>query len=65
VIFTAPPVQDFAAVETALTAAFQRSQEAARNQEPIVYVLRQRDLLGQDRVKRLAQGDPANGIVRS
>jgi len=50
VIFTAPPVQDFAAVETALTAAFQRSQEAARNQEPIVFVISQADLLGQDGV---------------
>ena len=49
-IFTAPPVQDFAAVETALTAAFQRSQEAARNQEPIVFVISQADLLGQDGV---------------
>jgi hypothetical protein len=47
VIFTAPPVQDWAEVESALTAAFQRAQEAARNEEPIVFVLGQADLLGQ------------------
>ena len=41
---------DFAGVERALLDAFHRSQEAARNQEPIVYVLKQKDLLGQDTV---------------
>ena len=41
---------DFAGVEAALLDAFYRSQEAARNQEPIVYVLKQRDLLGQGTV---------------
>jgi hypothetical protein len=46
-IFTAPAVDDFGAVEAALTAAFQRSQEAARGEEPIVFVLSQEDLLGQ------------------
>ena len=49
-IFTAPPVSDWADVETALTAAFQRAQEAARNEEPIVFVIGQADLLGQDGV---------------
>jgi hypothetical protein len=48
VIFTAPPVQDWAEVEAALSAAFQRAQEAARAEEPIVFVLSQADLLGQD-----------------
>ena len=38
---------DFAAVEAALLDAFRRSREAARNGEPIVYVLHQADLLGQ------------------
>jgi hypothetical protein len=47
-IFTAPPVQDWAEVEAALSAAFQRAQEAARSEEPIVFVLSQADLLGQD-----------------
>ena len=46
-IFTAPPVQDWADVESALTAAFQRAQEAARDEEAIVFVLGQADLLGQ------------------
>ena len=46
-IFTAPPVQDWAEAEAALTAAFQRAQESARNEEPIVFVLSQPDLLGQ------------------
>ena len=41
---------DFAGVEAALLDAFHQSQAAARNQEPIVYVLRQKDLLGQDTV---------------
>ena len=41
---------DFAAVEAALLDAFHRSQEAARSGEPIVFVLRQPDLLGQDTV---------------
>ena len=38
-IFTAPEVEDFAGVETALTDAFRRAQEAARDDEPIVFVL--------------------------
>jgi hypothetical protein len=46
-IFTAPQPEDFTAVETALGAAFRRSQEAAREGEPIVFVLSQEDLLGQ------------------
>jgi hypothetical protein len=50
VIFTTPPVQDWSEVEAALTAAFARAQEAARGEEPIVFVLSQADLLGQDGV---------------
>ena len=46
-IFTALEPQDFGEVEIALADAFRRSQEAARNQEPIVFVLSQEDLLGQ------------------
>ncbi len=46
-IFTAPEVEDFAAVETALTDAFRRAQEAARTSQPIVFVLRNEHLLGQ------------------
>ena len=46
-IFTAPDVEDFAGVETALGDAFRRSQDAARDGEPIVFVLSQEDLLGQ------------------
>ena len=38
---------DFAAVEAALLDAFRRSQKAAQDGEPIVYVLQQPDLLGQ------------------
>jgi hypothetical protein len=38
---------DFAAVEAALLDAFHRSRQAARDGEPIVYVLQQPDLLGQ------------------
>ena len=49
-IFTAPPVTDWSEVEAALTAAFARAQEAARGEEPIVFVLSQADLLGQDGV---------------
>ncbi len=41
---------DFAGVEAALLDAFHQSQAAAQAGEPIVYVLRQRDLLGQDTV---------------
>jgi hypothetical protein len=41
---------DFAGVEAVLLDVFHQSQEAARNGEPIVYVLKQRDLLGQDGV---------------
>jgi hypothetical protein len=46
-IFTAPAVEDFAGVETALTDAFRRAQEAARADEPIVFVLSNEHLLGQ------------------
>jgi hypothetical protein len=46
-IFTALEPTDFGEVETALADAFRRSQEAARNEEPIVFVLSQADLLGQ------------------
>jgi hypothetical protein len=46
-IFTAPEVEDFAGVETALTDAFRRAQEAARTGEPLVFVLRNEHLLGQ------------------
>ena len=46
-IFTALEPKDFGEVETALADAFRRSQEAARNEEPIVFVLSQEDLLGQ------------------
>jgi hypothetical protein len=41
---------DFAGVETALLDAFHRSQQAARDEEPIVFVLSQADLLGQGSV---------------
>jgi hypothetical protein len=47
VIFTAQPPADWAGVETALLDAFRRSQAAARDGEPIVFVLSQADLLGQ------------------
>ena len=46
-IFTALPPDDFAGVEIALLDAFKRSQAAARDGEPIVFVLSQEDLLGQ------------------
>jgi hypothetical protein len=46
-IFTAPRPEDFAAVEAALLDAFERSRAAARDGEPIVFVLSQEDLLGQ------------------
>jgi hypothetical protein len=46
-IFTALPQEDFEGVEVALADAFRRSQEAARDGEPIVFVLSQEDLLGQ------------------
>ncbi|RKQ86414.1 hypothetical protein C8N24_4426 [Solirubrobacter pauli] len=49
-IFTAPEVEDFAGVETALTDAFRRSQAAARGAEPIVFVLANEHLLGQNGV---------------
>ena len=47
-IVTAPEVEDFAGVETALTDAFRRAQGAARAEEPIVFVVRNEHLLGQD-----------------
>ena len=46
-IFTAPQPADWAGVETALLDAFHRSQQAARDEEPMVFVLSQADLLGQ------------------
>ena len=46
-IFTQLPQTDWAAVETELADAFRRAQEAARNEEPIIFVLSQEDLLGQ------------------
>ena len=78
-IFTAPPVQDWAEAEAALTAAFQRAQESARNEEPIVFVLSQEDLLGQrgapsailanallSGMRTLAaEGHPANAVAVS
>jgi hypothetical protein len=47
VIYTAQPPVDFAAVEEHLLDAFRRCQAAARDEEPIVFVLHQADLLGQ------------------
>jgi hypothetical protein len=46
-IFTQLPQSDWAEVETALADAFRRAQAAARDGEPIVFVLSQEDLLGQ------------------
>jgi len=46
-IFTQLPQKSFEEVETALTDAFRRAQQAARDGEPIVFVLSQQDLLGQ------------------
>jgi hypothetical protein len=46
-IFTAQEPTDWAGVETALLDAFRRSQAAARDGEPVVFVLHQADLLGQ------------------
>ena len=46
-IFTAQPPADWAGVESVLLDAFRRSQAAARDGEPIVFVLSQADLLGQ------------------
>ncbi len=46
-IITAERPSDWAGVETALLDAFRRSQAAARDGEPIVFVLSQEDLLGQ------------------
>jgi hypothetical protein len=76
-IFTAPEVEDFAAVETALTDAFRRAQEAARASQPMVFVLRNEHLLGQrgapgamlanallSGMRTLAaEGHPANAIA--
>jgi hypothetical protein len=47
VIYTALQATDWAGVETALLDAFHRSQAAARDGEPVVFVLSQADLLGQ------------------
>jgi hypothetical protein len=47
VILEPEPPEDFAGVEAALLDAFRRSQAAARDGEPIVFVLSQEDLLGQ------------------
>jgi hypothetical protein len=46
-IFTALPQSDWDGVETSLADAFRRAQEAAREGEPIIFVLSQEDLLGQ------------------
>jgi hypothetical protein len=46
-IFTAPTVEDFTGVETALTEAFRCAQSAAQAGEPIVFVLENEHLLGQ------------------
>jgi hypothetical protein len=46
-IFTAVEPQDWDDVERSLLDAFRRSQAAAREGEPIVFVLSQEDLLGQ------------------
>jgi hypothetical protein len=46
-IYTAQAPADWAGVEAALLDAFHRSQAAARDGEPIVFVLNQADLLGQ------------------
>jgi hypothetical protein len=46
-IHTAPQTADWPGVEAALLDAFRRSQAAARDGEPIVFVLSQADLLGQ------------------
>lgn len=46
-IFTAPEPSDWSEVETALTDAFHRCQAAARDGEPVIFVLSQEDLLGQ------------------
>ena len=46
-IFTALEPKDWGEVETSLTDAFRRSQAAARDGEPVIFVLSQEDLLGQ------------------
>jgi hypothetical protein len=46
-IYTAQAPADWEGVEAALADAFRRSQAAAREGEPIVFVLSQADLLGQ------------------
>ena len=46
-IFTAPTPSDWDEVERTLTDAFHRCQAAARDGEPVVFVLSQEDLLGQ------------------
>ena len=46
-IYTAPEPADWAGVEAALLDAFRRSQAAARDGQPVVFVLSQADLLGQ------------------
>jgi hypothetical protein len=47
-IFTALAPKDFAEVELSLLDAFKRCQQAAQDQEPIVFVLNNADLLGQN-----------------
>ena len=49
-IFTASEPADFAGVETALLYAFRRARQAARDSEPMIFVLAQKDLLGQGSV---------------
>ena len=46
-IYTAREAADWAGVEAALLDAFHRSQAAARDGDPVVFVLAQADLLGQ------------------
>jgi hypothetical protein len=50
-IFTALPQTDWDEVGDALADAFRRAQEAARGEEPIVFVVSQADLLGQGSVE--------------
>jgi hypothetical protein len=47
VTYSAPQPTDYAGVEAALLDAFTRSRQAARDGQPIVYVLAHEDLLGQ------------------
>ena len=78
-IFTQLPQESFDGVQTALTDAFHRVQAAAREGEPIIFVLSQEDLLGQrgapsailanallSGMRTLAaEGHPANAVAVS